>query len=85
MTELEIPNYKIVELLGKGGMGIVFRATDERLHRNVALKVLSNDLSVKEVDRQRFQREAIAASALDHPNNRRNQERSFDFLQEPPC
>lgn len=60
--------YKIVSLLGAGGMGEVYRAQDSRLGRNVALKLLPQTLSRGEESVRRFQQEARAASALNHPN-----------------
>lgn len=63
-----IGNFKIVSLLGRGGMGEVWRARDTRLKRDVAIKVLPADLA-RDPDRvARFEREARAASALNHPN-----------------
>jgi eukaryotic-like serine/threonine-protein kinase len=59
--------YEILALLGKGGMGEVYRARDTRLHRHVAVKVLPQAFQT-EAARERFQREARAASALNHPN-----------------
>jgi tetratricopeptide (TPR) repeat protein len=60
--------YRIVELIGEGGMGRVYRAEQTRLSRNVAVKVMSRDYSaVPEVGR-RFEREALALARLDHPN-----------------
>ena len=61
-------HYQIVEELGAGGMGVVYRATDTKLGRDVALKVLSRDRSVSEKDKARFLQEARAAAALHHPN-----------------
>ena len=61
-------HYKILELLGKGGMGEVFLAEDSRLGRKVALKILSRDLASDADRRQRFELEARAAAALNHPN-----------------
>ena len=60
--------YEIVSELGSGGMGVVYRATDPRLKRTVAIKLLPPDLTRDETAKQRFLQEAKAASALDHPN-----------------
>ncbi len=60
--------YEIVSPLGAGGMGEVYRATDSRLNRTVAIKVLSDESAADADRRERFEREAKAISALDHPN-----------------
>ena len=77
-------HYRILELIGAGGMGVVYRALDTRLNRNVAVKVLPPGALHSEKARRRFRREALALAKLNHPNiatiHDFNTEGGTDFL-----
>src|SRR5213078_2894004 len=68
MIGAKLGNYRILEKIGAGGQGTIYKATDTKLGRAVVIKVLPPELTVKEANLKRFEREARLASALDHPN-----------------
>ena len=64
----QVDNYRIIDELGSGGMAVVYRAEDTRLHRQVALKILHDHIANRPENRERFEREARAVARLKHPN-----------------
>src|SRR3954453_9136656 len=68
MIGAKLGNYRILEKIGAGGQGTVYKALDKKLGRTVVIKVLPPELTVKQANLKRFEREARLASALDHPN-----------------
>jgi serine/threonine-protein kinase len=68
MIGATLDNYRILEKIGSGGQGEVYKAVDTKLGRTVVVKVLPPDLTLKEANLKRFEREARLASSLDHPN-----------------
>ena len=79
-----LAHYRILEQIGAGGMGLVYRAHDEQLHRDVALKVLPSGTLTDETARKRFRKEALVLAKLNHPNvatvHEFGSERGTDFL-----
>jgi eukaryotic-like serine/threonine-protein kinase len=73
-----IGHYRLIEQIGAGGMGVVFRAHDEQLQRDVAVKILPHGLFSDEASRRQFRKEALAVGKLNHPNIAM----AFDFGQE---
>src|SRR3989441_12838720 len=65
---LRLSHYRIIEQIGAGGMGVVYRARDEQLERDVAIKVLPVGTLADEAARKRFRKEALALAKLNHPN-----------------
>src|SRR5713226_949692 len=68
MVGKTVSHYRILEKLGEGGMGVVYRARDEQLDRDVAVKVLPAGTLADEASRRRFRSEALALAKLNHPN-----------------
>ena len=70
-----LSHYRLIEKIGEGGMGVVYKAHDTHLDRDAALKVLTQGVLADEAARKRFRKEALALSRLNHPNI----ETVFDF------
>ncbi len=68
MVGKTISHYKVLEKIGEGGMGVVYRATDTKLNRDVDLKILQKQFDSDSQRMGRFQREAEVLASLDHPN-----------------
>jgi eukaryotic-like serine/threonine-protein kinase len=67
-SKVKLDNYQLGEVVGQGGMGIVYQATDNRLNRQVAIKVMRSGVFADQRERRRFRREAEAVAQLEHPN-----------------
>src|SRR5580704_8305345 len=68
MLNQTLSHYRVLERIGAGGMGVVYRAHDEQLDRDVAVKVLSSGLLADDAARKRFRKEALSLARLNHPN-----------------
>ncbi len=68
MVGKTILHYQILEKIGEGGMGVVYKAEDTKLERTVAIKFLPRQIAVNSEERERFKIEAKAAASLNHPN-----------------